>query len=192
MQVAVTRDSINDFQQRFQGVWGWYTADNKRLLVRVDTVDADGVSFSDINGHTYRAYVDKGVTFEFIPVRRGFYMGVDNVLYWLSRKPQRQYKRGITTDNTYFYKYSDVLGWQDARMFDVMFHVFQQDAVEAFTRVSKDFALTQDGKVWFNTLLIGTHKGVDVKLTEPLVVQELSGALKRSSIEAHKVMRVSV
>jgi len=90
----------NDFRQRYQDTFGWYERDGKPpLLVKLLSVDDSELRFQCKDGMTYHAKPDKGNFFTFIPVMKGVhYYG--NCIVLVRRIPARQYKRGITTDNT--------------------------------------------------------------------------------------------
>lgn len=103
-----TSEDAHDFRQRYQGTYGWFKRKDKKLLVKLTTVDSDGfgekvVHFADKDGvpYTLRAdSADESVGFEFIPPKTLYHNTSDGVAYLLTRVPARQYLRGICDRNT--------------------------------------------------------------------------------------------
>lgn len=94
-------ETSRDFRQRYQGSYGYYTVPetNKRLMVYMEEVGDTYTTFVDENRSVYKANVDTGVIFEFIPISKKLFTHNDG-LYLVQRKPARQWTRGITSSNT--------------------------------------------------------------------------------------------
>lgn len=99
---SLTLDNFRDFSQRYQGTYGWLLneAKNGKVLVYIRKVEENRVTFMDITGRDFHANAGQQVTFEFLPVTRGWFYSEDGKMCLLSRKPARQWHRGICPANT--------------------------------------------------------------------------------------------
>lgn len=105
MREEFTSGGARDFQQRYQGTYGWYSNEGKRLLVSLDHVGNGVVVFTGPNKEKYSANADQGIGFEFLPVERGLH-NVDDDMFYMQRKVAKMYKRGICPENTQLYSFS--------------------------------------------------------------------------------------
>lgn len=101
MLETFTSLGAGDFQQRYTSSYGYYTVPEtkRRILVQVQDVSARVMGFIDSRGTGYQAHSDTGVEFEFIPAKKKLFTH-GNVLYFICRRPARQWTRGITDRNT--------------------------------------------------------------------------------------------
>jgi len=97
----------NDFRQRYQGTYGYFTHKGKRTLTRLDKIQADGrssfVEFSDRDGLKYLLHPDSednDTGFEFLPPKSAYFNTKEGVPLLVTRVPARQYLRGICDRNT--------------------------------------------------------------------------------------------
>lgn len=97
----------NDFRQRYQGTYGYFTHKGKRTLTRLDKIVSDGrssfVEFSDRDGLKYLLHPDSedaGTGFEFLPPKSAYFNTPEGIPLLVSRIPARQYLRGICDRNT--------------------------------------------------------------------------------------------
>ena len=155
-----------DFQQRYQGTFGWYEKANKeKLLVQLIEVDSSRCKFSDKDGAVFTALSDKGNHFEFLPVKKGLYLTDNNDVISCKRVPAKQYKRGIAETNTSLTYLSSGMGLEVC--FEVLEQMFEPQQRNDSQRVNlfmnhdvlvhnNIFALT-GGKVFVYDHNIGTY-----------------------------------
>lgn len=155
-----TRRGANDFNRRYTGTFGHFLKeDGSKIMVMVEEVGEDSVRFSDKARNPYTANADRGNRFEFLPVEQGLY-DLNNDLVYVSRRPARQWKRGICVDNTRLYSHlhATELGVTHPRL-DAMFGAKPKDY---FQKTLKDYcegkrhgiALSQQFGCWAERLYI--------------------------------------
>lgn len=188
---SLTVNNFRDFSQRYQNTYGWYVDNqtNRKTFVHVVRVEPEAVHFQTDDKQTWIAYADRGVLFEFVPVKRGVYLTLDDAFY-LERRPARQWNRGISPNNTNIYKYFTG-EWRAAPgLFTTYATIFnKQITPEAslhahFTHGISRFLLNQhficlDGILWFNMQKVGEYKEGVIRVTQDLVKQEIQDAVKR-------------
>lgn len=178
-----------DFRQRYNETYGFFIKDSgEKILVQV-FVGNKHLTFVNSEGFEYRINPDTPNEFEFIPVSRGWYDIGENI-HFLTRRPERQWRRGICVDNTSaFYV-------RNGRMFrfDLDTQTLEkilQHAVDHKTSVasyekqghaalSKNFAIVAN-KVWFESIPVGTIKKNNIMLSNDLILQELTDLIKRNN-----------
>jgi len=101
---TLTVANYRDFHQRYRGTFGWLLNKDKEIPVFIRDVSETTVSFQGLSGEEYFAYADKQVMFKFLPLKRRITMGADGTVYSISRRPARQWRRGVCADNTFIYK----------------------------------------------------------------------------------------
>lgn len=100
MKVEFTSEGYRDFSQRYSGTFGWLERKDKNpVLVQLQNVNSDELTFIDANRIEYFARSDRDNWFSFIPVKKGSYLYKDGIVV-VQRRPARQWKRGICEDNT--------------------------------------------------------------------------------------------
>ncbi len=105
-----TSNGARDFRQRYQGTYGYFTTDSgKRILVFMASVDEYKTTFVDAAGVEYTAIADKGICFEFIPLEKRLFIFEDG-LCLASRRPARQWQRGICAANSRMDELSYMIG----------------------------------------------------------------------------------
>lgn len=99
-----TSAGARDFQQRYQGTYGFYRdKDKPRLLTKINFVEGI-VSFQDRKGVEYTLNPDRpgDIGFEFLPPKSGFHNTPEGA-YYVERRAQRQFQRGISDRNVTLY-----------------------------------------------------------------------------------------
>ena len=181
-----TSNNLADFKQRYSGVFGWLCVDGQRSLVYISNVNSKYVTFTDSEGGQYFANIDAGVEFDFAPVMRGWYNTPIGVFY-MSRVPARQWKRGVCADNTFIapaqhpdYHRSGV-DWNKAA-FSIL-SVVQPfpSADDKCLAYSKHFA-NINGRLYLYTQRIGEVFNNKVKLASPLFRQEFLDMCRRNQL----------
>ena len=103
MRDTFTSANARDFNSRYVQSYGYYVDEknDKKIPVYLKSIDGDTLYFSDLNGTEFNTRADRGTVFEFFQMTRKIYMGVNGLLYYISRRPQRQWQRGVSDANTY-------------------------------------------------------------------------------------------
>lgn len=100
MKDTCTQDSLRDFKQRYHNTIGSIIKeDGSRDWVFIDEVREDGVLFKDNKGNSFHAVNGLGTEFEFTQVPMGWFNTSKGPILF-SRKPAKQYQRGIAKANT--------------------------------------------------------------------------------------------
>ena len=198
---------VQDFKQRYQGTYGFFTNKGKRHLTRLENVVTSGgvsyVEFVDRVGMEYKLLQDaKDDTcgFEFIPPKCAFYNTSKGAPYIVNRVPARQYQRGICDRNT---SIKDLTGRSYPVDFKTLVALFEDvtsvhAALEAALKsesdargiaISQQFAISLSEQTikCFNTVIgrcVYQDKKFTVTLESPeLWQQEIMDAFKRSNLE---------
>ena len=188
---TLTHENFRDFTARYRGTYGWLIDENKaKTFVYISNVTEDEVTFTTMEGGRYYAYVDKEVMFEFLPVQRGWFNGKSGNKYFLTRRPARQWHRGICSANTTISMYNDVIRKVMAVDFhnSVMGDIFNKNSnmnqysLGNNSLLSKHFAVF-DTNLYFYDRHVGEYKNNVIKLHEEatFLKQELMDLAKRNS-----------
>jgi hypothetical protein len=98
-----TSFNVEDFRQRYRNTYGFLQRPGKpNLMVFIKETGAQ-VTFLDVSGNEFYANLNQGVTFEFLPIIRGWHNTRLGPRYFM-RIPERQYHRGISRGNTAVYR----------------------------------------------------------------------------------------
>lgn len=202
MKDSLTSQNHQDFRQRYQGTFGWLLQDDKKTFVLINSVDHRAVTFVTSKGQELFANVDGGINFEFIPVNRGWFNTLKDVVY-LYRHPARQFNRGISSGNTGAKVFLSTGQLNDiSTTMKVLSPVFEHEvsyskAWEEFCNksrvnvaISKHFAICgNNNRVFFDNQECGEYhppgsKGGNqtnmlIQLSEPSIGQEVRDALRR-------------
>jgi hypothetical protein len=195
---TLTTANHRDFAARYSNTYGFFTTESgRRMLVYVARVDQASVKFADKDGASaaelFEARVDRGVEFEFIQVTRG-YFNTSKHVYLLTRVPQRQWKRGISQENTHI----TILGASGRNSFgpthEVLLAIFCgttppiavlwrqfQNGERGAVALSSHFAVAGT-EVWFFDKLVGVYKEGTIVLKSNVLLQELSDVVRRADI----------
>jgi hypothetical protein len=184
-----------DFIQRYIGTYGWYpTESGKKILVYLEQVVDNQLRFKDVDGTPYRANADTEVFFEFVPLKKGLYNRVkDDDVICVQRRPQRQWQRGVTDNNTNIIslreraKSSMNVGGAVGVSFEFLQEILKDREVQAqasfFAGERKNVALNRNfaiigGKVFVFTLQIGTYKDREITLKDAMFAQEIADLIR--------------
>lgn len=198
MKEAFTSSQYADFRQRYRDSWGYVIRpDNTKVLVKIIEVSNKKVTFEDKDKTEYFGWADKNLEFEFIPVQRKFVL-FNKKAGLFTRHPARQFTRGISETNTSFYA-TNAQGNLVAQGFDdnvivnfieninkLPYNTYQEDFLNGkspFTTLSDKFLLSKT-RVWLLNQEVGEVKLAEkqIKLTIPLIQQELSDALRDTKL----------
>lgn len=171
-------NSVSDFRQRFEGTYGYYVnpKNDENILVRLDRVREDRVSFVDRHGISYYALADQGVVFKFIPVAKKLFV-YNTRLTCAFRRPQRQYKRGVCSQNTIF---MDVLNGSEVQ---VSFGALEEysNASPSDKLLSQQFGIS-GGYLFLYSKPIGSVRGNKITLEFPCFKQELLDTIHHNKL----------
>lgn len=191
MREEFTSAGQADFQQRYVGTYGWYPTNNKKHLVLLEEISGGELSFRDSEGTPYRAYADKGVMFDFIPLNKGVYnlQNTDDVIY-VNRVPARQWQRGISAANTALFSFAE----QQNRtvVFKLLEDIFRdppidprslmENAKRRYIALSNQFCIADD-MLYVYHLQIGKRIENEFVLNSNLFEQEVKDLVKRLGLQ---------
>jgi hypothetical protein len=175
--------NVDSFRQRYEGTYGFYRDEKKkRLLVRLDSINAEECTFVNADGIDFRLRVDtaRDIGFEFLPPKSAWY-NTEAGAVWTQRLAQRQFSRGVTSKNLEISLLTPDRGLTPMRVdFKTLSSIYEKAlapalAIEALGKksvaISSAFALDQSGVVYLFKEVIGSYKQQDkrlvFKLNEP-------------------------
>lgn len=190
----ITSDNYREFSARYLGTIGFLKSkSNERLVVSVDEITAAAVVVSNHEGVSYRLNSDTGCELEFTQVPCQWYQADKNHIVFLTRKPERQWKRGISLDNTNLIipastgEYGVSIKPTVSRITQALIPGVDTGAFNGMTPIvcglwSKYFAWAVNS-VWVKDTMIGKvdHGTKEITLNYPQFQQELRDALIRSN-----------
>lgn len=188
MKESLTTDNAADFRQRYNGTIGWLTDDHgEKVLVHVTNVDTERVKFLDVSGTAYYANANKGVEFEFLPVKRAWYNTDESPVY-LERVPARQFRRGIHRENTLCYRMYD--GLTPANIDIKVIHEINQPTSRVLKQgsafaLSSVFAVDALSRLYCFTGQIGVvdFAKKQITLSSDLFMQEVRDCVQRNKYD---------
>lgn len=199
MLVSFDSSTRRDFAQRFAGVFGWYLTDeNKEILVRIEEVGNNKLTFTDENNLEYTANADRDVKFKFIPVQKRVFM-FEGSCFVSQRRPLRQYKRGMCSENTDFLLIPASI--RSPVTFPIVKAYLNPQYTETISRYKDDPEYTigalsplfsvRVGSVYLYNVLIGKYdtKNKVVMLDDDLFQQELIDLFTKENIQHNVVVK---
>lgn len=183
---TLTRENLRDFDARYSNTFGWlHQEGGVKRLCQLLHVEDEVIYFKFGGRPNFHARVDSGVTFEFIPVDRGWFNTVDHGPLLLQRVPARQWKRGISVNNTQVQnQYMEHV----AVNYKLLSSVFEGPTVDVGSKIgneavalSKHFCLTEGGSLYFYSFCIGQCIKNKIALYNSLVKQELQDLITRKT-----------
>lgn len=186
---SLTSFNHRDFSARYRGTFGWYMKDDhERVLAFIAEVADNQVVFQDVHGMNYHAYANKGSKFEFLPVTKGWFYGRDGRMFLFSRRPARQWHRGICANNTMIYRVlpEGTLHGSEVTI-TLLDNVFNCDEKELYRYdekknclLSKQFAILNNNLYLYDRLIGVVSDGI-AKLNEEakMLKQELLDVVNR-------------
>lgn len=193
MQDTYTSSNHRDFNARYSHTYGWLVKNNTKLLVYLLEGDNDYLSFRTDTTHVYRANINAGTIFEFIPIKQGWFNSSDNQVVFLQRIPARQWKRGICSENTRAsilasYPHSTDLDYK--LLYSLLvnpINITKDFIVNNVNNglpvaLSNYFAISNKQEVYFYHQNIGVFSKNTIVLNDNLVLQELSDCVNRLNL----------
>lgn len=201
MRDSLSRNNVDDFRQRYSGTFGWLLNPDtgKKLLVSILGVDRSAVRFKDQNNNEGFAYPDTGVMFEFLPVEHGW-VNTAKSAYFMTRRPARQWHRGISHDNTVLYTENKSRLYAVGVSLEVLATIYSPSnpdftsAVNDFVRgkrtvaaISKDFALLGEN-FYFYSKPVAKYKEGKIFLETNIIAQEVKDAIRKNNLPLEVVI----
>ncbi len=178
-----TSGNERDFGARYAETFGWLITGDTRRFVHISHTDHSAVYFTQGGKLEYNARIDAGVQFEFIPVDRGWYNTSTGDVVYLVRVPARQWKRGISQNNTQI-RMCDGL-FQLPVDYPTLLSVFSKEHKQHSyipgkrCALSKHFAINSVNQVFFYNQVIGALEKDIIVLNDTLVATELTDTINR-------------
>lgn len=175
-----TSHNISDFKQRYHGVFGWLHP-NKHP-VYISSVNSRQVVFTDAEGAEFYAAVNGGAQFEFAPVVRGWYATPTN-MYYMTRVPARQWKRGIAEENTHIALPSSVdYTFHGDQWKKAVFDVLGNTEYTGTNVMSRHFARVDKSLYLYNRVIGNFINDSKVALDNDMFRQEFSDMVRRKNL----------
>lgn len=196
MRDTFSSANMHDFNGRYADTYGFLLSkDDSRRLVLFNECSDDFAYFqTEDGGLKYHAKRDAGARFEFIQVDHRFFNAADGHTYLVERRPARQWKRGISRQNTTLYQLSSTDGIRTEKMSLKLLNDIFADFSDAqynpqinpslaereTVALSRNFAIYQ-GKVYFYSIIVGdVEKDMLLINRKSLVRQEVDDAVNRN------------
>lgn len=177
-----TYENQRDFTARYKNTIGSLVKeDGTKEWVWIAGINEDNVVFTTVDGMKYTATIGKGTQFEFTQVPMGWYNSPEGPIFF-SRKPARQWQRGISNSNTHIY--DQYFNKVDLTLTRVVNAYTPQKPYkdQPCWALSKHFAFNRDNVLYFYDVPIGEKKDTSFFVQSCNVVQELSDAIKRNNL----------
>ena len=189
MRETPTSNNVDDFRQRYHRSFGFLIGDDgaKKTLIQITNVSFPNVMFDTLTGKGYYAKIDADVWFEFLPITRGWYRTREHGAVLFQRVPARQFSRGISKGNTnVFYLPVGRAGFYGLELsLGILHDVFVQKVPEKLggnNYIINKFFYIHGPDVFFYANKIGTFVDNTIKLSHPLVEQEMRDAIARNNL----------
>ena len=181
----------DDFRQRYRYSYGWMInpENGKKTLAYISNVDGYKVTFSTMDGDGFYVNCNSGIDFEFLPVTRGWYYTTKHGWMMLSRIPAKQYNRGIHQSNTHCQIFETSKSLYSIRPnLSILNDVFvaKPTPTDGSIKLNNCFLLTKDF-LWFYDCIVGKREGNTIKLSFPMVGQEVSDCVRRNALQLEVV-----
>jgi hypothetical protein len=185
-----TTNNHTDFNARYSNTYGWMLPDGvggRKVFVYLKEVDGLYLYFTTGSSMVYNAKIDQGVMFNFIPVDRGWFTTQGGSVLFLQRVPERQWKRGISPNNT---RITNIEGMFSEKLsYTLLEAIFSNEGTimpykkGSPFRISKHFAISSHQNVYFYNQHIGYLVDDTLEIgKQHLVEQELSDAINRNNL----------
>lgn len=117
-----------DFQQRYEGTFGFYRDEKGKHLVRLVAVGDTACSFVDAKGIDYilNADTERDIGFDFLPPKSQYFNTKKGAVY-VQRIAARQFQRGISPKNIEIYRMADYGLAPEKVGFQVLETIFNSD-----------------------------------------------------------------
>ena len=177
-----TYENQRDFTARYKNTIGSLVKeDGTKEWVWIAGVNDESVMFTTLDGMKYTASIGKGTQFEFTQVPMAWYNSHEGPMFF-SRRPARQWQRGISSANTLVYnQFLNKIDLTLGRV--VQAHlpsgVYKKQPAWA---LSKHFSFNKDNVLFFYDVPIGEKKDLLFSVKSCNVVQELQDTIKRNNL----------
>ena len=106
MKDTFTTENARDFNARYVGSYGLYVdeARGTKIPVYLKTTEGATLYFENLDGVEFHTRANSGITFEFMQMTRKLYPALDGHIYYVCRRPARQWTRGVSDNNTQAYR----------------------------------------------------------------------------------------
>ncbi len=191
MRDTYTSKNHRDFNARYAGTYGWLVQGGNHSLVYMIEGNEEFFTFNMGTSQTYKAYINGGAVFEFIPIKMGWFNTNDGEVVFLERHPARQWKRGICESNTWVFTmstdglYNSQLNYK--RLASIYINpinvtkdfIVARRNVNAPVALSEHFSVSSVGEVYFYKAPVGIFNRDKIDLHVDAVKQELSDCIRR-------------
>lgn len=189
MKEVLTRANSTEFKARYYGTYGFLKAPSgKKLAVLITESGSSYTMCRDMDGNSYRLNNDTGCELEFTQVPNGWHTIHPGKVVYIYRLPERQWKRGISPENTGIKTFDNKgnlyqIDFEPEIIQQIFYPTemeYEPTGIECGT-YGKFFAWGIN-KIYVKDIEIGTvdHKTASIKLSLPIIEQELKDALART------------
>jgi hypothetical protein len=194
MKDTFSSTNFRDWAGRYEGTFGWLLQGEHKLLVQlIDHSNTHVYFITEPEGMRFHAKIDSGVQFEFMQVDHAWInTDKEDEIYLLARNPQKQWRRGVHSNNTIIRKPSP-RGLRDIAVTLPHLQRVYSDVSNSYRRkypvtpsscvaISRAFAIAY-GELYLYERVIGALEGRVLKLfdTASIVAQELRDAINRNN-----------
>jgi len=190
---------MRDFGPRYQDTYGYLHLPAGKRLVQIISNNDEAVYFrQEDNGFNFHVAIDSALEFEFLPVNMGFYNTNEGNVYFMQRVAARQWRRGISRNNTAMYHVhqGQFNGTRPSlALLNNIFNSVQdyhnvQTSQDSFA-LSRHFAVTGD-YLFFYKEQIGTRKENVLSVhAKCLCLQELQDCLQRNHANSELTLEIT-
>ncbi len=191
MRDTYTSENHRDFNARYAGTYGWLVQGGNRSLVHMIEGNDEFFTFNMGTSQTYKAYIDGGAVFEFIPIKMGWFNTNDGEVCFLERHPARQWKRGICESNTWviamrtYGLHGSQLNYKKLASIylnpinTTKDYILARRNANTPVALSQHFSVSAVGEVYFYKTPVGVCNKDQIDLHVDAVKQELSDCIRR-------------
>lgn len=204
MKDSLTHENWRDFGPRYVDTYAFYqtSPEKKPTLVYITNSDEHSVSFQMTKGgFEYNAKRDSGTFFEFIQVDKQWVLGRSGKPYLMQRVPARQWRRGISRNNTSILSYNpkmglDMEGVNFSTLGDIYCNEAKKEVCEFADVLSKHFLAVYDGPLLFYREPVGKVITKDTRRiiqlpSDSMVTQEVVDVLRRTGKDKDYTLEVT-
>lgn len=185
MIINLRQNGIRDFNQRYCGTYGWLIQGNNKRFIYIESITDQKIYFNEGDDIEYFVHTDSDITFEFIPVDRGWFNTNNGTALFLYRCPARQWKRGISNSNTEIIDFNNRC--QEVN-YKVLHSIFNEDFVKnnypkelKVGALSKHFCFNPKGLLLLYNSAIGNIKDNTIVVNNKLFLQEIIDLINRNN-----------
>jgi hypothetical protein len=179
--IRYNSETAPDWEQRYVGCFGFlHKTGQPRKLIRFLNADNSTAEFSEEDGLTQHVVVNSAISFEFPTLERRWWPTEKGSPILTIRRPRRQWRRGISSDNCYFSSLSGDVPLTFSPGFENLKTIFFPPDVPSDRYLSPAFALSENNTIFFFDIPIGTIDPTKkLILVSKLFMQEVFDVVKR-------------